>query len=864
MNEYRLKHFLTKILLITLTSIFLFSCNAVKRVPESEYLLKKNQIYVDSAKTKNPKLYNQLYQKPNIKLLGIPIRLHIYNLASVNQDSLYQDWLTRKPKREKRIIKFLSKKQVDRLGVGLSRINEWLKSTGEPPSIIDESKVKRSIKRLQAYYWNNGWFNIEADYKINTKDNKTATVDYYVKPHQPYFIDSLNTRIESKVADSIYQLNTEKSTIISGKQYKTLDIEAERERLTSLYRNSGLYHFEKEFIKFDADTINTGHKVNLNLLIKNRSITYGDSTARIPFKVHKISKVNIFTDYSYQNRNQNPKDSTFYKGYNIYGYDKIKYTRKAITNSVLITPGEIFRDKDRTNTYNQINNLRTFKYPNINYEIDPNDSSGENLVANILLTPRKKYSTNIDFDVSTSNIQAFGIGFGGSLLIRNVFGGAEILEISARGSIGSSSDAIDGGQKFFNISEVGADIKLSFPKILFPLRTNKIIPKHMSPTTNLIFGMNVQQNIGLDKQNATGVFNYRWKPSNILTNQFDLINIQYVRNLNTSNYFNIYNTSFNRLNNIATRVLEVDSPFFSQPDTGTPNIDNAILHIPSGANGFIAESLSSAADSDLTSDQLQEIRNINERKVRLTEDNLIFASSYTYTKNNRENLYDESYSRFRAKIELAGNVLSAISNISGLKENSNKRFEVFGVEFSQYAKTELDYIKHWDLGRKSVVAFRAFGGIALPYGNSNSIPFARSFFGGGPNDNRAWLVYDLGPGSTGGRDEFNEANMKIALNAEYRYKILGSLHGALFVDAGNIWNVLDNVEEEDAIFSELDDVREIALGSGFGFRYDFNFFVLRLDIGFKTFNPANDQNKRWFKGYNFSEAVYNFGINYPF
>jgi hypothetical protein len=864
MNEYRLKHFLTKILLITLTSIFLFSCNAVKRVPNSEYLLIKNQIYVDSAKTKNPKLYDQLYQKPNIKLLGIPIRLHIYNLASVNQDSLYQDWLTRKSKREKRLIRFLSKKQVDRLGVGLSRINEWLKSTGEPPSIIDESKVKRSVKRLQAYYWNNGWFNIEADYKINTDDSKTATVDYYVKPHQPYFIDSLKTRIESKVADSIYKLNTEKSTIILGKQYKTLDIEAERERLTSLYRNSGLYHFEKEFIKFDADTINTGHKVNLNLLIKNRSITYGDSTARTPFKVHKISKVNIFTDYSYQNRNQKPKDSTFYKGYNIYGYNKIKYTRKAITNSVLITPGEIFRDKDRTNTYNQINNLRTFKYPNINYEIDPDDPSGKNLIASILLTPRKKYSTNIDFDVSTSNIQAFGIGFGGSLLIRNVFGGAEILEISARGSIGSSSDAVDGGQKFFNISEIGTDIRLSFPKIVFPFINHKIIPKHMSPTTNLIFGMNIQQNIGLDKQNATGVLNYQWKPSNTLTNQLDLVNIQYVRNLNTSNYFNIYNTSFNKLNNIATRVLEADSPFFSQSDTSIPDIDNAVLQIPSGANEFIAQSLSTTPDSDLTSDQVQEIRNINERKVRLTEDNLIFASSYTYTKNNRENLYDESYSRFKAKVELAGNVLHAISNISRLKENSNKRFEIFGVEFSQYAKIELDYIKHWDLGRKNVVAFRAFGGIALPYGNSNSIPFARSFFGGGPNDNRAWLVYDLGPGSTGGRDEFNEANMKIAFNTEYRYKILGALHGALFIDVGNIWNVLDNVEEEDAIFSKLDDIREMSVGSGFGFRYDFNFFVLRLDIGFKTFNPASDQNKRWFKGYNFSKAVYNFGINYPF
>ncbi len=857
-----MKDFLTKILLITITTIFLFSCDAVKRVPESEYLLEKNQIFVDSAKTKDVELYNQLYQKPNTKLLGIPLRLHIYNLAKINQDSLYKDWLVRKPKRQKRITRFLSKKQVDRLGVGLNGINEWVKSTGEQPSILDESKIKRSIKRLQSYYWNNGWFNIEADYKINTEDNKKATVDYYVKPHQPYIIDSLSTKIKSTVADSIYKLHTEKSTIISGKQYKTSDIEEERERLTYLFRNSGLYHFEKEFIKFDADTINTNHKVNLNLLIKNRPVTFADSTARIPFKVHKISKVNIFTDYSYQNRNQTPKDSTFYKGYNIYGFEKIKYTRKAITNSVLITPGEIFRDQDRTFTHNQINNLRTFKYPNIRYDIDPND--GESLIANILLTPKKKYSTSAQFDVSTSSIQAFGIGFGGSLLIRNVFGGAEILEISARGSIGSSIDAVDGGQKFFNISEVGTDVKLSFPKIVFPFKTNKIIPKRMSPTTNLIFGINVQQNIGLDKQNATGVFNYKWKPNNTLTNQLDIVNIQYVRNLNTNNYFNIYKSSFGRLNNIATQVLQPDSPFFSQPDNGTLNINDAVLNIPDGANGFIDESLGATPNSNLTTDQLREISNINERKVRLTEDNLILASSYTYTKNNRENLYDEEYSRFRAKIEFAGNVLSTISDIAGLKKNSNDRFEVFGVEFSQYAKTELDYIKHWDLGRKNIIAFRIFGGIALPYGNANSIPFARSFFGGGPNDNRAWRAYDLGPGSSGGRNEFNEANMKIASNFEYRYNILGSLHGALFIDAGNIWNVLDSVEEEDAVFSRLDDIQEIAVGSGLGFRYDFNFFVLRLDIGFKTFNPANDNDKRWFKGYNFSEAVYNFGINYPF
>lgn len=853
-----MKSTFAKISFITLTTIFLVSCNAVKRVPEDGFLLEKNNIYIDSVKTNNSELYDKLYQKPNTRLplLGIPVRLHIYNMAAIDKDSLYNEWLNKKPGRRKKMYKFLSKKQVKRLGKSLNGINEWIKKTGESPVIIDELKAKRSIKRLKAYYWNNGWFNVEGNYNIEKKEKQTAATNYFINPHTPYFIDSLNTKIASKAADSIYKLNQRKSTIVKGKQYKTLDIETERERITSIFRNSGLYNFEKEFIKFDADTINTNNKVNLNLLINDRQITIGDSTATEPFKVHKVSRVNVFTDYSFQNRNKTPQDSAFYKGYYLYAYDKIRYSRKSIANSILITPGDVFKDRDKTLTYNQINNLRTFKYPNIRYDIDTEDPTGKSLIANVLLTPRKKYSTNVEFDVSTSTIQDFGIGFGGSFLIRNVFKGAETLEVSGRGSIGSSQDAAESDERFFNISEIGADLKLSFPKILFPIKTNKIIPKYTSPTTNLIFGLNAQRNIGLDKQNASGIFNYTWKPKKTLTNQIDLINVQYVRNLNTSNYFNIYRNSFSLLNEIALNVLAPSSPFLNE--------DGSQLSIPQGADSFINESLGNNPNSNLTSSQIRDIRNIGERKDRLTEDNLIFTSSYTYTKNNRENLYDENFSRFRVKLESAGNVLSTITDIAKLTKNSNDRFEIFGVEFSQYVKTELDYIKHFDLGNKNIIALRGFGGIAIPYGNADNIPFARSFFAGGPNDNRAWLAYDLGPGSTLGRNEFNEANMKLAFNAEYRFNILGSLHSALFIDAGNIWNVLDNVEEPEAVFSKADDLQEIAVGTGFGLRYDFDFFIIRLDLGFKTFNPANDEDQRWFRGYNFSKAVYNFGINYPF
>ena len=194
----------------------------------------------------------------------------------------------------------------------------------------------------------------------------------------------------------------------------------------------------------------------------------------------------------------------------------------------------------------------------------------------------------------------------------------------------------------------------------------------------------------------------------------------------------------------------------------------------------------------------------------------------------------------------------------------NDNFEIFDVAYSQYIKTELDYIKHWDLGKKQVLALRSFFGIAIPYGNSNSIPFSKSFFAGGTNDNRAWTAYSLGPGSSDSNDEFNEANMKLAFNLEYRFNVFGDFYAAFFADAGNIWNVLDNIEDPQATFTSFQSLEDIALGTGFGLRYDFGFIIFRFDTGFKTYDPSYEMGNRWLNDYNFTNAVYNIGINYPF
>jgi len=854
-----LKYIWAKISLILLTLGFLSSCNAVKRVEDNQRLLADNTILVNEEEVSENVLYSQLYQEPNSTFLGLPLQLYLYNQAKSNPDSLFMAWLQRKPERKEKLVNLLSEKQVVRLGNIYVNINEWIKEAGEPPTIVRESVAQRSAERLQAWYWNNGWFNAKTSYEIVPKKRKRAEVVYSVSPQKPYFVDSLTTRIASIVADSIYEAHKQNSLIVPGEQYATAYFGAERERLTELFRNNGLFHFEQEYISFEADTINTEHKVNSAVIIQNREATIDGASTRIPFKVHEISRVNIFPDYTFENRNEPITDTVSNEGYHIYSFEKLRYKPGALTNAIFITPGTIYTDAERSLTYNRLNQLRLFRYPNIQYITDPADSTGNALIANIFLTARPKYSLGFEFDISQSNIQKFGIGFGGSLLIRNVFRGAEILEISGRGSIGSSKDAANDEDRFFDITEVGVDVDLTLPRILFPLPTERFIPKYMYPFTTLGVGASTQTNIGLDKQSLTAVMNYRWLPSENLTHLMDLINIQYVKNLNTDNYFNVYRNSFQELNEVATSEnVETNPEFFNMREDGSRS-----LVIPEGANSFLRATRLGEVE-DLTQSQRQILNDIRERKNRLTEDNLIFATNFSYILNNKENIYDEDFSRLRVKLESAGHFLAAVSKVANFDKNLDGRHSIFGVNYSQYVKTEIDYIKHWDLGSENVFAIRTFGGIAIPYGNSNSIPFIRSFFAGGPNDNRAWQPYSLGPGSSGGRNEFNEANLKIALSAEYRYNLFGDLNSAFFIDAGNIWNVFDVVEEEASTFTSFKDLEEIAIGSGIGLRYDFNFFVIRFDIGFKTYDPAQPEGKRWFRDYNLSNAVFNVGINYPF
>ncbi len=845
---------LSKITLLFVIGTIIYSCSLVKRVPESKKLLTKNEVYVNDELNKEDRVNNLVVQQPNTKFLNYPFGLTLYNTAKPNPDSTYQVWLNKKPNRIKRLNRFLSTKQVERLGKSffVSGIHRFMKETGEAPVIIDERKALKSKDRLSGYYYNNGYIRNKVSMSIDSLGNKRGKVVYKITTGKPYFIDSIFKYIESPVVDSLYSIQESKTFIKKGDQYNFSNFDNERKRITQYLRNNGVYHFQESNIKYNAIFDDSTQKMNIDLKIEDRYVKNGDELVKKPFSIYKINQVNIFTYNTSKKESNKLNDSVTYKNFTIYSSGKLKYKPKAITNAIFIEKGKLFSDNDRTLTSKSLSNLKVFNYPNIEYIEDPNDTTKTSLIANIYLMSKPKFVWQPSFDVTTSDVQELGISGRMAFTWRNLFKRAETFELAAKGNIGSSKDLANPNNVFFNISEYGIEGKLSFPRIVFPANTRKIIRKEMLPTTNANISLTSQRNIGLDKENLTGVFNYSWIPKQKHNFRFDLLNIQFIKNLNPENYFNVYTSSYNTLNDLA-QTYNVDPA----------NLENGNL-TTEGAVNFIDDVESGQTSLSPTDPEYKTIRSIGERRERLIENNLIVSSSITFFRNTKANLLDNNFYSIRTKIESAGNVLSLLADSKNEDLNQNGNKTMFGIEYSQYLKGEIDYIKHWDFGKKNTLAMRAFAGIAVPFGNAQSIPFSRSYFSGGSNDNRGWQAYSLGPGRSGGINDFNEANFKLAYSLEYRFRVGGNFHSAFFADIGNIWNIFDNITDEDYTFNGFSSFEDLAVGSGIGLRYDFDFFVFRFDLGYKAYDPGREVGDRWLKGINFSKTVLNFGINYPF
>ena len=847
--------FLTKLIIILILTLTIVGCSGTRELRTKEVQIDKIEIFENKVLLKNDPVNFIITTPPNKKILGIPMAKILYEAAHPEPTIRFNDWLAKKENRSKQLERLLSRKQLVAIEKYIVKFNDWLKKKGESPAIIDSLEIKKTKNRITQYYKNLGYFDIEVFSDTLQSSLNKVTLTYQILPNKKYLLDSITTLIKSAQLDSIYNAHKNEGYIKMGQPFEIKSFERERERLITLFRNNGIHDFQQNSIQFTASIDSTGQdiKIPVSIQIDNIQKRINDTLIEIPYAIHKIKKIEIFIENrKEQGINKPYTDSINYKNLTIFSKGKLKYKPKAIASGISIKKGALYSDEDRNVSYRYFTSLKNFKYPSINYSKIP--AKKDALKASLFLSPRERFSFGFDLDFSHSNIQDFGIGLGSGLGIRNVFRGAEILELNIKNTLGASRDIAQTGDQFFNIFELGADLKLSIPRILIPFTQKEWIPRTMNPKTEIIVGSSFQQNIGLDKQFFKGTYQFDWQPNGEKKIQIKLLDLEFVNNQNLTNYFNVYKNSYDRLNTIS-QSYNFETSWVDE---------NNNLTIPEGASNFINAVLENQTLLEIDDNEFKLVNTAKERQARLTSNNLILASSINLNLNSQESIFDENFYQFRWKVTLAGNLLNKIISSIGGPKNDQGQNLLGGLSPSQYVKTEFDYIKHLSLGRERVFALHAFTGIAIPYGNSTNIPFARSFFSGGANDNRAWKAYKLGPGSSSNINEFNEANLKIALSLEYRFPIAGPIKGALFIDTGNIWNIWDDVENLDMKFEGLQDLSEMAIGSGIGFRYDFDFFVFRFDTGFKTYNPALSFNQRWWTEYNLKSAVFNIGINYPF
>jgi len=840
-----LPSYITKILLFVWILIQLVSCNSIKYVQENENLLKDNKLVINGEKNKDSKIESYLSQKPNRKTIGIPLPLYFYNFGNEDFEMTFEEWMEAHPKKYNRYESLFSKKQTFIIYKNKRTVNNWFLNKGEAPVIYDPLKTSRSANTLKDYFISKGFFEAEVNFDTLKVGEKELEVTYNIETNTQYLIDSVSTEIESSVIDSIYMANKQNSFLKKGKPFVFEDFEKEEARLVNLFRNSGIYHFKNFSMGFWTDSIKGSYMKNVLLKIPDRLVNRNDSVIKLPYKTQFVKNINVYTDFSITDQNRKVKDSVSYKGYNFYSFEKMKFKPKHLMNSLFITPEGMYKDSEKRQTQNYIRNLKTFSS---SIDISYVENDDETLTADVYLTPLKKYGITVDLDATTSNIKPFGILGKFSFLGRNIFKGSEILELSLQGSLFNLANDPSNSNNFFNGWEVLSSASLKFPRILFPINTSKLIPKYMAPTTNFDANLSFQKNVGLDRQTTTAGMAYDWKSSKKVSHRIDLVNLQYIKNQNVDNYFFIYKSEYDKL---------ADAEESIGVDVLPPNEPENYQEILEIMEDFLNDP-QNAADYP---EEYDSVSDVNERHDILIEDSFVPVISYSFAYNTRENINDNDFSYFTARFISSG----TFSNWIFPNKNEFGQRTLRDVPIAQYIKTEFEYKKYWELRDQNILVFRTFMGAAFPYGNSSDVPFSRSYYAGGSNDIRAWRTFDLGPGGEFNNLEYKVATFKLVSNLEYRFKLSNKINSAVFIDAGNIWDITNsNLVSEEGKFTSLSSLQYTAVGSGFGLRYDFGFLVFRFDIGFKTYEPYLPSGSRWFVNYNFGNAVYNIGINYPF
>lgn len=696
--------------------------------------------------------------------------------------------------------------------------NRWLRRLGQPPVVYDPMLMERSERQLCQALINKGYMDARVQ-AIATPDSgsRKMRVDYALTPGKAHTIRSLGYEIADTAIGRIVMADSADMLLSAGDRFDRNALDQERTRLTRRLREEGYYGFAKEYISFVADTAEESLDVDLTMVIRPpHASAGGDESRESAHRRFAINKVTFVAGNTHTSRlselaaDGGGLDSVAYKGINvIYQNDDRYILPSALEEKCFLYPGMSYSPSAVDRTYEALTQLGIVKSVNIEMVPVATVDGVERLDAYILLTRNKKQGITLELE-GTNSEGDFGFGVGVAYQHRDLARRSNLLTTKFRVNYESLSGNLS---NLINdrYTEYAGEVGLTFPKFMMPF-LSKRFKQRSKASTELATSFNYQERPEYTRVIAGAAWKYKWAtPDNRVRRTWDLVDINYV---------------------------------------------------------YLPES---------TIDFINQIAPSNPLLRYSYEDHFIMRMAYTLHLTNKRIAAATIGSReiqprvftLRASAETAGNLLYAISSLSG-QHRDDGVYKLFGIQYSQYAKAEADYALTLNLNRRHALAFHAGFGIGVPYGNSRVLPFEKRFYAGGANGVRGWGVRTLGPGSFDSRNSVTDfinqcGDIRLDLSLEYRAKLFWVFEGAAFVDAGNVWTIHSYENQPGGLFRFSTFWKQIAAAYGVGIRMDFNYFLLRFDLGIKAYNPAMNQERwplihpRWKR-----DTAFHFSVGYPF
>lgn len=676
-------------------------------------------------------------------------------------------------------------------------LNRLYSRLGEPPRLLDRSVVAQDKERLRVYYNNHGFFDVQIDTTIRQVGRRHYRITFHIDEGEASVIRSISYRglpdyededeIERFYAGSLLARNASAERADSAfrvdRQYTVDKVRRERDRIiNSLHRNGYASASRDSIIALVRPDPEDEKQLDMRIRIQPGEVyTFGDLFLRLsapPSEEEQEDTIRKDT-LSGSPHTVAPARIIFNIG------ERTRTKQELLQQRVLFTPGERFNNDLYISTVRQFQSLQMLSIQQFSLTESGGqpDYSNEYLPVSFDLETLPRHQIRTDF----FGLQRLGLGAGAGIQYsnNNIFGRAERLELS----LNTSYEFISGEQSNPRNFEVSANY--SYPRFAFPFKAFNNNPGFLNPRTRfqLSYAQIRQINFNVDNNLR---FNLRFQANhdNTTTSFLDLLELEW------------FDASI--------------TPAFRQAiedDTDDPLLTQLILE---------------DYRPQISSLLRYTLRNAATHPIR--RDDGFFLETSLEVGGNLPYLLENTL------IERPDSLRSTIPSFSDSGQE---------LSYSQFVKTSFDYRRYHPIGNSSVFAWRGFAGIAQTYGRSRSIPITRRFFAGGSSDIRGWDPLTLGPGRNDQSvNPINGGDIKLAGHLEFRNTFLRSFLNtnwifAVFSDFGNVWTgPRSEIDEGRFAFDQF--YEEIAVGSGFGVRLDWEFVILRLDLAYRVTDLGNE------------------------